>query len=195
MTSFVGVPTQSWDLLESPRFAEFDTSSLRTVGGEGGAGASGVGSPGGVELRLGRPSIGYGVTETNAYGPGNSGDDYLEHPASTGRATPILEVSIRGALGEALPVGRSGEIWLKGPNLIRGYWGKPEETSAAFVDGWLRTGDIGHLDHDGFVYIEDRLKDMILRAGENVYCAEVEAALYEHPAVYEAAVFGCPTLD
>jgi long-chain acyl-CoA synthetase len=132
------------------------------------------------------------MTETNAYGPGNSGKDYLEHPTSTGRPTPILEISIRDPQGNPLPAGESGEIWLKSPSLIRGYWGKPDETASTFVDGWLRTGDIGHMDTDSFLYIEDRLKDMILRAGENVYSAEVEAALYEHPEVYEAAVFGLP---
>ena len=87
---------------------------------------------------------------------------------------------------------QSGEIWFKGANLIRGYWGKPEATAETIVDGWLRSGDIGRIDADGFVYVEDRAKDMVLRAGENVYCAEVEAAIYEHPAVYEAAVFGVP---
>jgi long-chain acyl-CoA synthetase len=132
------------------------------------------------------------MTETNAYGPGNSGRDYLDHPTSTGRPTPILEISIRDPDGRPVPPGESGEIWLKSPTLIRGYWGKPDETAETFVEGWLRTGDLGRLDGDNFLYIEDRLKDMILRAGENVYCAEVEAALYEHPGVREAAVFGVP---
>jgi long-chain acyl-CoA synthetase len=99
---------------------------------------------------------------------------------------------VRDPEGRPLPVGERGEIWFKGPHLIRGYWGKPEATADTIVDGWLRTGDIGRLDDDGFVYVEDRAKDMVLRAGENVYCAEVEAAIYEHPAVYEAAVFGVP---
>ena len=91
-----------------------------------------------------------------------------------------------------MPVGQRGEIWMKGPNLIRGYWNNPEATAETIVDGWLRTGDLGRVDEDGFVYIEDRAKDMVLRAGENVYCSEVEAAIYEHPAVHEAAVFGLP---
>jgi long-chain acyl-CoA synthetase len=85
-----------------------------------------------------------------------------------------------------------GEIWFRGANLIRGYWGKPEATAETIVDGWLRSGDIGRIDEEGFVYVQDRAKDMVLRAGENVYCAEVEAAIYEHPDVYEAAVFGVP---
>jgi long-chain acyl-CoA synthetase len=191
VTNFVGVPTQSWDLLESPRFAEYDTSSLLSIGG-GGAPA-----PPKLVHRVednfrGRPQIGYGMTETNAYGPGNFGEDYVTHPLSTGRAVPILEIAVRDPDGRAVPAGERGEIWFKGPNLIRGYWAKPEATAETMVEGWLRTGDIGRIDGEGFVYVEDRVKDMVLRAGENVYCAEVEAALYEHPAVYEAAVFGVP---
>jgi long-chain acyl-CoA synthetase len=192
VTNFVGVPTMSWDLLESPDFDKRDTSSLRSVGG-GGAPAppelvrrieSGFGKA--------RPSIGYGMTETNAYGPQNSGDDYVSHPTSTGRATPILEIKVVDDQGDDLPAGERGEICFKGPNLIRGYWNNPEATAEAIQDGWLRTGDIGRVDDEGFVYVEDRAKDMVLRAGENIYCAEVEAVLYEHPAVYEAAVFGLP---
>jgi long-chain acyl-CoA synthetase len=190
VTNLVGVPTQSWDLLESPRFGEFDTSSLVSVGG------GGAPMPPQMVERLdssfsrGRPSIGYGMTETNAYGPGNSADDLVRKPASTGRAVPILQIEVRDPDGQALPTGEAGEIWMRGPNLIRGYWRRPEETAETIVDGWLRTGDIGRVDDEGFVYIQDRLKDMILRGGENVYCAEVEAALYEHPGVHEAAVFG-----
>jgi long-chain acyl-CoA synthetase len=193
VTAFVGVPTQSWDLLESPRFKDYDTSSLVSVGG-GGAPAP----PRLVEriegsFSKGRPGIGYGMTETNAFGPGNSGDDYVDRPTSTGRArTPILEVEVRDASLRAVPVGERGEIWMKGPNLFRGYWNKPEATAETLVDGWLRSGDIGRVDEDGFLYVEDRAKDMVLRAGENVYSAEVEAAIYEHPAVHEAAVFGVP---
>ena len=191
ITNFVGVPTQSWDLLESPRFADFDTSSLTNIGG-GGAPA-----PPKLVRRVednfrGRPQIGYGMTETNAYGPGNYGEDYLTHPASAGRAVPILEIEVRDPAGAPLAPGERGEIWMRGPHLIRGYWGKPEATADTIVGGWLRTGDIGRMDDEGFVYVEDRAKDMVIRAGENVYCAEVEAAIYEHPAVYEAAVFGVP---
>ena len=191
VTSFVGVPTQSWDLLESPGFAHYDTSSLSSVGG-GGAPAP----PTLVErvdraFVTGRPSLGYGMTETNAYGPGNFGDDYVSHPTSTGcTPTIVMDVEIRDDAGRPVPVGRGGEIWVSSPTLIRGYWNQPEATAATLVDGWLRTGDLGRLDAEGFLYIEDRAKDMIIRGGENVYSAEVEAAVYEHPAVYEAAVFG-----
>jgi long-chain acyl-CoA synthetase len=193
VTAFVGVPTQSWDILESPAFATTDTSSLATIGGGG--------APAPVKLververgfERGRPNIGYGMTETNAFGPGNTGDDYVSHPASTGRAsTSIMDVEIRDDSGVPVPVGTRGNIWMKGPNVIRGYWNKPEATAEAIVEGWLSSGDVGRIDADGFLYIEDRAKDMVLRAGENVYCAEVESAVYEHPGVYEAAVFGVP---
>jgi steroid-24-oyl-CoA synthetase len=192
VTNFVGVPTQSWDLLQSPRFAEFDTSSLVSVGGGGAPAPPELVRRVSTSFRNASPGIGYGMTETNSYGPQNGGADYLSHPTSTGRATPILQIDVRDELGRSVPVGDQGEIWFKGPNLIRGYWNRPDATAETIVDGWLRTGDIGRVDGEGFVYVEDRAKDMILRGGENVYCAEVEAAIYEHPAVHEAAVFGVP---
>jgi long-chain acyl-CoA synthetase len=133
------------------------------------------------------------MTETNAFGPGNTGDDYVTHPSSTGRAKlTIVDIEIRDGLRGPVPTGTRGEIWMKGPNLFRGYWNKPEATAEVLVDGWLATGDLGRIDDEGFLYIEDRAKDMVLRAGENVYCAEVESAIYDHPDVYEAAVFGVP---
>jgi long-chain acyl-CoA synthetase len=190
VTNFVGVPTQSWDLLECPRFSEFDTSSLLSVGGGGAPAPPELVRRVAGSFKRASPGIGYGMTETNAYGPQNSGPDYETHPTSTGRATPILQIEVRDPDGRRLPTGERGEIWFRGPNLIRGYWNRPEATAETIVDGWLRSGDIGRVDDEGFVYVEDRAKDMVLRAGENVYCAEVEAALYEHPAVYEAAVFG-----
>jgi long-chain acyl-CoA synthetase len=192
VTNLVGVPTQSWDLLEHPDFDRYDTSSLASVGGGGAPAPPQLVGRVGASFKAAKPLIGYGMTETNAYGPGNSGSDYEAHPTSTGRSTPILEVQIRDPDFQPLPPNERGEIWMKGPNLIRGYWNKPEATAETIVDGWLRTGDLGRMDEEGFVYIEDRAKDMILRGGENVYCAEVEAAIYEHPAVYEAAVFGLP---
>jgi long-chain acyl-CoA synthetase len=192
VTNFVGVPTQSWDLLQSPRFAEFDTSSLIAVGGGGAPAPPELVRRVATSFAKASPNIGYGMTETNAYGPQNGGEDYLTHPTSTGRATPILQVEVRDEAGVPVPHGERGEIWFKGPNLIRGYWNRPDATAETIVDGWLRTGDIGRVDDEGFVYVEDRAKDMVLRGGENVYSAEVEAAIYEHPAVHEAAVFGVP---
>ena len=192
VTIFVGVPTQSWDLIESPNFHKYDTSSLAAISGGGAPAPPTLVRRVDEEFAGGRPGIGYGMTETNAYGPGNSGDDYVSHPSSAGRVVPIMEIEVRDDYDKPVPTGERGEICFKGPNLIRGYWNKPKETAETIVNGWLRSGDIGHLDADGFIYVEDRAKDIVLRGGENIYCAEVEAAIYEHPAVYEAAVFGVP---
>ncbi len=192
VTNFVGVPTQSWDLVNSPRFNEFDTSSLRAVGGGGAPAPTALVERVAGSVKRGGPTLGYGMTETNAYGPNNTGADYLTHPTSTGRVMPIMRIEVRDPERRQVPTGQRGEIWFNGPMLIRGYWNKPEATAETIVDGWLRSGDIGRVDEDGFYYIEDRLKDMILRGGENVYCAEVESAIYEHPAIHEAAVFGVP---
>ena len=192
ITNFIGVPTQSWDLVNHPDFAKYDTSSLRSIGGGGAPAPAALVHKVADSFKKGGPQLGYGMTETNAFGPGNRGADYVSHPTSTGRCAPPMLVEIRDDNGKALPVGSTGEIWMFGPMLIRGYWNKPEATAETIVDGWLRSGDIGRIDAEGFVYIEDRAKDMILRAGENVYGAEVEHAIYEHPAVHEAAVFGVP---
>jgi long-chain acyl-CoA synthetase len=192
VTQFVGVPTQSWDLLECPDFARRDTSSLVAVGGGGAPAPPELVRRVDKSFSAARPGIGYGMTETNAYGPGNAGDDYLRKPTSCGRVVPVVELRVTDAEGRVVGPNEVGEIWFRGPNLIRGYWNKPEASAETLVGGWLRSGDIGRIDEEGFVYVQDRAKDMVLRAGENVYCAEVEAAIYEHPDVYEAAVFGVP---
>jgi long-chain acyl-CoA synthetase len=193
VTNFVGVPTQAWDLMESPSFAKYDTSSLTAVGGGGAPAPPTLVARVEHTFKRGRPNLGYGMTETNAYGPGNYGEDYVTHPDSTGHVpTIVMDVQICDEDARVLARGERGEIWLKSPTLIRGYWGKPEATDAAIVDGWLRTGDLGRISDGNYLYIEDRAKDMILRAGENVYSAQVESAIYEHLAVYEAAVFGLP---
>jgi len=172
--------------------AERDTSSMKQVGG------GGAPMPPELVRRIdenfssGRPGLGYGMTETNAYGPQNAGDDFVHNPTSTGRPVPIMDLKVTDPEGNTLPVGETGEVWFKGPNLIRGYWNRPEATAETIVDGWLRTGDLGRIDEEGFVYLSDRAKDMVLRGGENVYSAEVEATIYEHPAVYECAVYGVP---
>ena len=193
VTAFVGVPTQSWDLVGSPHFGDYDTSSLASVGGGGAPAPPALVAKVDNSFGQGRPSLGYGMTETNAYGPRIEGDDYVANPRSTGPLpTLVMDVEIRDDELRALPANTSGEIWMKSPTLIRGYWRKPEATAETIVKGWLRSGDLGYIDDDGYLFIEDRAKDMIIRAGENVYSAEIEAAIYEHPAVHEAAVFGLP---
>jgi long-chain acyl-CoA synthetase len=193
VTVFVGVPTQSWDLMESPHFAQYDTSSLASVGGGGAPAPPTLMNRIDGSFKNGRAGLGYGMTETNAYGPGIEGDDSITHPNSTGSVpTLVMDVEVRDGEMRALGPNANGEIWMKSPTLIRGYWNKPEATAETIVEGWLRSGDLGHIDGDGYLFVEDRVKDMILRAGENVYSAEVEAAIYENPAVYEAAVVGLP---
>lgn len=192
VTNFVGVPTMVQDLLEVPDFDRYDTSSLRQVGGGGGPAAPEMVRR--VESRFskGRPGLGYGMTETTAYGPQNAADDYVARPTSTGRPVPVMALKVVDDEGNELPRGEQGEICFYGPTVIREYWNKPEATAEAFYDGWLRSGDIGRIDDEGFVYVEDRAKDVVIRAGENIGCIEVEAAIAEHPAVYENTVFGLP---
>ncbi len=193
VTNVVGVPTQTWDLLNFPNLSKFDTSSLVTVGGGGAPAAPALVARVDETFVHGRPNLAYGMTETNAYGPQNYGEDYQRYPSSTGQTpTVVMDVQIRDASAQVLGPGEVGEIWVSGPTLFHGYWKQPEATADALVNGWLRTGDVGMINEEGFLFVEDRLKDMILRGGANVYCAEVEAALYEHPAVYEAAVCGVP---
>jgi long-chain acyl-CoA synthetase len=179
-------------VLEHPDFSRYDLSSVRGIG-YGGA-------PAAPELvrRLdamfpGRtPSNGYGLTETSSVTTMNSGPDYRRKPDSVGVPVPVCDVKVVDADGTTLPTGEVGELWIKGPNVVKGYWNKPEATAAAITDGWLHSGDIARLDDEGFVYIVDRAKDMIIRGGENVYCVEVETALFEHPAVTDAAAIGIP---
>ncbi|MEO3782024.1 AMP-binding protein [Actinocorallia sp. B10E7] len=192
VTTFGGVPTMVWQVLQSPDFGRRDTSSVTSVG-YGGAPAPPELVRRIEELLPGRiPSNGYGLTETSSVTTVNVGIDYLRRPDSVGRPVPVVDVRVVDHDGRALPAGEVGELWIRGPNVVRGYWNRPEATAAAITDGWLRSGDLARLDDEGLVYIVDRAKDMLIRGGENVYCAEVEAALFEHPAVYDAAVIGIP---
>ena len=192
VTSFGGVPAMVWQVLESPAFGTRDTSSVIAVG-YGGA-------PAAPELvrRIKQvfpevsASNGYGLTETSAIATSNSGIDYERKPDSIGLPMPICDVKVVGEDGSALPPGSVGELCIRGPNVVKGYWNKPEATAASFRDGWLHTGDVVRIDEEGFVYVLDRAKDMLIRGGENVYCVEVENVLYQHPAVMDAAVIGIP---
>jgi len=132
------------------------------------------------------------MTETNAIGTGFSGADYLARPASSGRCSRVLDICIRDDAGRELPRGERGELWVRGTSVFRGYWNQPEATAAAFVGDWLRTGDGAYLDDEGFLFIVDRLKDLIIRGGENIGCGHVEAALLMYPAVREASVYAVP---
>jgi long-chain acyl-CoA synthetase len=140
------------------------------------------------------PSNGYGLTETSSLSTSNSGIDYQRRPDSVGVPVAVVDVKVVDDEGNDLGRNEAGELWIKGPNVVLGYWNKPEATAATFTDGWLHTGDVARIDDEGFVFIVDRAKDMIIRGGENVYCSEVEAALFEHEAVLDAAVIGIPDL-
>jgi long-chain acyl-CoA synthetase len=192
ITVFGGVPTMAWQVLNSPDFATRDISSVRAI--------SYGGAPAPPELvrRItqqfpkGTASNGYGLTETSSVTSMNSGADYLRKPESCGPPVPVCDVRVIAADGAEAPLGEPGELLIKGPNVVKGYWNKPEATAASFSDGWLHTGDVARLDEEGFIYIVDRAKDMVIRGGENVYSAEVEAALFEHSAVADVAVIGVP---
>ena len=139
-----------------------------------------------------KPAQGYGMTEVCGISTYTAGDLFLARPESCGPLVPTLEGKVVNEAGETLPVGEAGELLVKGAPVIKGYLNRPEATAETIVDGWLHTGDIGYFDEDGFLYLVDRAKDMILRGGENIYCAEVEGALYTHPAVLETVAFAVP---
>ena len=194
ITYFVGVPTMSLELMNHPERDKFDLSSLTDIA------AGGAPRPVSHVERLAKefpkaqPALGYGLTETNAVGCSNFWGNYAAKPESTGRAQkPFVELAILGAGDAHLPPGERGEIAIRSAANIKCYWEDPDATKAAFTaDGYIRTGDIGYVDDDGYLFIVDRKKDIIIRGGENIACAEVEAEIYACPAVAEACVFGMP---
>lgn len=194
VTHFSGVPTMSRELLMHPDWARRDTSSLLGMGGGGAALQPDLVGKIASSLSRGAPSTGYGLTETHGIVTANAARLFLAKPASCGPVVPTLEAKLVDDLGDDLPPGPDtvGQLCVRGPVVIRGYLNRPDETAAAIRDGWFNTGDIARVDDDGFVYIVDRAKDMVLRGGENVYCSEVETAIYQHEAVAEVAVFGVP---
>ncbi len=193
VTWFNGVPTMSAELQAAANDSERDLSSLREIMAGGAARPPDQVDKIAGTFRGSSAGIGYGLTETNALGAVNAGPMYEANPGSTGRVVPaVTEFRIIGNHGKPVGAGERGEVCIKSPANVRGYWNKPEATAEAFVDGWFHTGDVGYLDEEGFLYIVDRIKDIIIRGGENISCLEVEAAIYSHPAVYEAAVFGLP---
>jgi long-chain acyl-CoA synthetase len=201
VTVWTAVPTMIWRVVDHPRRHEYDLSSVQTV-------AYG-GSPSGSELRRrvretfpSVRSIGnaYGLTETSSVATICSGQEAADHPTSVGRPLPVVEIrivepetpTVSISETEGLSAGEVGEICVSGSILMAGYWQRAEDTAAVLAKGWLRTGDLGYLDEEGRLFVTDRAKDMIIRAGENVYCVEIEDRLVQHPGVAEAAVVGVP---
>jgi long-chain acyl-CoA synthetase len=193
ITWFNGVPTMSAELQAAAEVTSRDVSSLTEIMAGGAARPPDQVKKISGTFKKSAPGIGYGLTETNALGSVNAGAFYIARPDSAGRAVPaVTQFRIVGEDGSTLPAGTRGELCIKSPANILGYWNKPEATAEAFVDGWFHTGDVAYLDADGFLYIVDRIKDIIIRGGENISCLEVEAAIYAHPCVHEVAVFGLP---
>ncbi|WP_370274615.1 class I adenylate-forming enzyme family protein [Hyphomonas atlantica] len=192
VTAMSGVPIMARELINHPDFATTDTSSLQTLGGGGAQLPPDLVHKIDSSVETARPNTGYGMTETCGIITSVSADFFIDKPDSAGPAMPNFEAKCVNELGETLPQGEVGELWVKGSSVIKGYINRPEATAESITDGWLHTGDIARIDEDGFIFIVDRKKDMVLRGGENVYCAEVEAAVYRHPSVAECSVFGVP---
>jgi long-chain acyl-CoA synthetase len=194
VTVWATVPTMVWRVCEHPDRHDYDTSSVKSV-------AFG-GSPSADELQrmihdtfpnVSSTTNAYGLTETSSVATAISGQDALDKPTSVGQPVPTVKVKIVGPDGEDLRQGETGEVCITGPILMAGYWNKPEATAEAIDEaGWLHTGDVGHLDEDGFLFITDRKKDMLIRGGENIYCVEIEQRLVDHPDIADAAIIGVP---
>jgi acyl-CoA synthetase (AMP-forming)/AMP-acid ligase II len=192
VTGIAGVPAMAWDIVNSPSIEGRDLGSLRSLGGGGAA------APPELLRRIQRvlpgcgSGTGYGLTESSSLTASIGGADYVARPTSVGVPVPICDVRIADDAGNDVPTGEVGEIWIKGPTVVPGYWRRADDTARTFTDGWLHSGDLGRLDDEGFLYIVDRAKDMVIRGGENISSLEVEATLFAHPAVLEAAVFAVP---
>tara|TARA_R110000787_G_scaffold3020_4_gene11809 strand:- start:59374 stop:61116 length:1743 start_codon:yes stop_codon:yes gene_type:complete len=185
-----GVPFIAWQLIEHPDREKYDLSSIDSI--------SYGGAPSAPELARkifevfgALPGNGWGMTETTATVTGHSAEDYLNRPTSCGPPVAAADLKVMSEdASEEMPIGEVGELWARGPMVVKGYWRRPDATAETFVDGWVRTGDLARLDDEGFCYIVDRAKDMIIRGGENIYSSEVENVLYDHPAVMDAALVG-----
>ncbi len=187
-----GVPTIAWQLLEHPDRHRYDLASLESISYGGAPSAPELVRRIAADLRA-APGNGWGMTETSATVTSHRAEDYLHRPDSCGPPLPVSALRIMNPEAtRVLPPGAVGELWVSGPQVVKGYWNNPEATAATFVDGWVRTGDIARLDDEGFCYIVDRAKDVVIRGGENIYSSEVENVLYEHPAVTDAALVGIP---
>lgn len=187
-----GVPFIAWQLIEHPDRDKYDLSSIESISYGGAPSAPELVSKI-FEIFGAYPGNGWGMTETMATVTSHTSEDYLNRPESCGPAVAVSDLKIMSEDGTTeLPVGEVGELWARGPQIVKGYWNRPDATAETFVDGWVRTGDLAKLDDEGFCYIVDRAKDMIIRGGENIYSSEVENILYEHPSVTDAALVGIP---
>ncbi len=192
ITTIGGVPAIAWQVLEHPDRDKYDLSSILFVAYGGAPSAPELVATIKRKFPNGLASNGWGMTETCAASCVNFGKDYEIRPDSCGAPGPAMDFKMVGSKGETLGINEVGELWVKGPNNCKSYWNKPEATAKTYIDGWVVTGDIGRMDEEGFVFLLDRAKDMLIRGGENIYCIEVESALYDHPAIMDAAIVGIP---
>ena len=192
ITSLSGVPVMSRELISHPDFDKHDTSSLLTVSGGGAQVQPDLVGKIDRAVKTARPGTGYGMTETCGIITSIGGDFFVDRPDSCGPAMPNFEAKCVDAEGNEVPQGSVGELCVKGACVIKGYLNRAEATAESITDGWLHTGDVARMDEDGFIYIVDRIKDMVLRGGENIYCAEVEAVLFNLDVIKECSVFGIP---
>jgi long-chain acyl-CoA synthetase len=191
VTATGGVPTIAWQLIEHPSRANYDLSSLQAIAYGGAPSAPELVKRIKEVFPLAVAGNAWGMTETSGTFTGHSSEDYEHRPDSCGPPTPVSELKIMSTGGtRELAIGEVGELWVKGPQVIKGYWNSPEGAAETFVDGWLRTGDLARVDEEGFCYVVDRAKDMVIRGGENIYCIQVENVLCSHPAVIDAALVG-----
>ena len=190
ITNLTGVPVMSRELISHPDFEKYDTSSLLSVGGGGAQLQPDLVAKIDKAVATARPSTGYGMTETCGIISSISGDFFVDKPDSCGRAVPTLDAKCFDAEGNEVAQGEVGEMWVKGAPVIKGYLNRPDATAESITDGWLHTGDVARIDKEGFIFVVDRVKDMVLRGGENIYCAEVESVVFHIDGVAECTVFG-----
>ena len=193
ITSFIAPAAMTGDLVQEAKRTNKDLSTLASVGGGGAPRAPEQVKNIHDSFVKAMPGTGWGMTETNAIGTGIGGQDYLDHPASSGRCSIVNEIRVIDENGLSLPPMKRGELLIRGSTIFHGYWNKPEANAEVFTpDGWMKTGDVAYIDEDGYLYIVDRIKDLVIRGGENIGCGEVEAALLEHPDILEASVYAVP---
>ena len=190
VTTFSAVPMMSREMMLHPDFGIRDTSSLKSMGGGGAAVQPDLTRKMNQTMKNAAPSAGYGMTETCGIISALSDVYLVDRPESVGRAMPTFEAKCVNEAGDTVASGEAGELWVRGACVIKGYLNRPEATAEEITDGWLHTGDVAYMDADEVIYLVDRAKDMVLRGGENVYCAEVESVLFEHESVAECVVFG-----
>jgi steroid-24-oyl-CoA synthetase len=192
VTALSLAPAMLLQLLESPEFDRYDTSSLSSLGAGGSATPAKVTALMREKVSNMYGGTGWGLTETNSIGTAFTGQAFNNNPGSAGFKHATVDVKVCDENGNPLSQGTPGNLWIKTPTVVSGYWNRPDANASSFREGWFDSGDIGYFDESGYLYLSDRAKDMIIRGGENIYPAEVEAALLEHPGVHEVAAFGLP---